>query len=128
MPGSPSNSRDRDGQDGEVRSKFQVDEREASLRSKNGSSDKGENETPETSDVEQAEGQNDLQRELSGPPYSIFSPRMKMWIIFLVSVSAVISPFAATTYYPALNVMAEVLDVTPTLTNVSVTTYMVCSA
>lgn len=66
-----------------------------------------------------------LQREASGPPYSIFSRRMKAWIIFLVSLSAVISPFAATTYYPALNVMSDVLHVTPTLTNISITTYMV---
>lgn len=77
------------------------------------------------SDLEPGPRDNALQREMSGPPYSIFSERMKRWIIFLVAVSAVISPFAATTYYPALNTMSRVLHVTPTLTNVSVTTYMV---
>lgn len=77
------------------------------------------------SDSEPDANDNALQREVSGPPYSIFSERMKRWIIFLVAVSAVISPFAATTYYPALNTMSRVLHVTPTLTNVSVTTYMV---
>lgn len=76
-------------------------------------------------DVEKNAPGRSLQRQVSGPPYSVFSNRMKMWIIFLVSISAVISPLAATTYYPALNVMSDILDVTPTLTNISITTYMV---
>lgn len=74
-------------------------------------------------------GRNDtrhsLAREVSGPPYSIFGPGTKMWIIFLVSISALISPFAATTYYPALNVLSDVLHVSPTMVNISITTYMV---
>ena len=51
-----------------------------------------------------------------------------MWITFLVSVSALISPFGATTFYPALNVLSDVLHVTPTMTNISITTYMVSIA
>jgi hypothetical protein len=66
-----------------------------------------------------------LQRQLSGPPYSIYTSRMKIWIIFLVSVSALISPFGATLFYPVLNVLSDVLHVTPTKTNVAITTYMV---
>lgn len=66
-----------------------------------------------------------LRQEVSGPPYSVFSSPMKIWIIFLVSVSALISPFGATTYYPALNVLTDVLHITPTMTNISITTYMV---
>ncbi|KAH7109476.1 major facilitator superfamily domain-containing protein [Dendryphion nanum] len=69
-----------------------------------------------------------LERAVSDTPYSIFGPAMKMWIIVLVSVSALISPFAATTYYPALNVLSEVLDITPTMVNVSITTYMIAQA
>jgi hypothetical protein len=76
-------------------------------------------------DLEKNATDGSLQRVVSGPPYSVFSDAMKMWIIFLVSVSALISPFAATTYYPALNVLSDVLHVTPTMTNVSITTYMV---
>jgi hypothetical protein len=76
-------------------------------------------------DLEKNETATSLQRVVSGAPYSVFSDAMKMWIIFLVSVSALISPFAATTYYPALNVLSDVLHVTPTMTNVSITTYMV---
>jgi hypothetical protein len=71
------------------------------------------------------EKKHPLVREISGPPYSIFGPGTKMWIIFLVSISALISPFAATTYYPALNVLSDVLHVTPTMVNISITTLMV---
>lgn len=81
--------------------------------------------TTDAIDIERNVTGTPLQREVSGPPYSIFSPAMKMWIIFLVSISALISPFAATTYYPALNVLADVLHVTPAMTNISITTYMV---
>jgi hypothetical protein len=75
--------------------------------------------------TEQHEKRHPLVREISGPPYSIFGPGTKMWIIFLVSISALISPFAATTYYPALNVLSDVLHVSPTMVNISITTYMV---
>lgn len=68
-----------------------------------------------------------LQRQDSGAPYSVFGKGMKIWIIFLVSVSALISPFGATTFLPALNVLTEVLDITPTQVNISITTYMVCT-
>ncbi|KAI8940457.1 hypothetical protein NX059_004143 [Plenodomus lindquistii] len=69
-----------------------------------------------------------LAKQVSGPPYSVFSQGMKIWIIFLVSVSALISPFGATTFLPALNVMSDVLHITPTQTNISVTTYMIAQA
>lgn len=68
-----------------------------------------------------------LQRSISGPPYSVFGKGMKIWIIFLVSVSALISPFGATTFLPALNIVSDVLHITPTQVNISITTYMVRS-
>jgi len=71
------------------------------------------------------EKRHPLAREISGPQYSIFRPGTKMWIIFLVSISALISPLAATTYYPALNVLSDVLHVSPTMVNISITTFMV---
>lgn len=83
-------------------------------------------ETSPEADVEKNGPRETLQRQVSGPPYSIFSSRMKTWIIFLVSISALISPFGATTVLPALNVLTGVLDITPTKANISVTTYMVC--
>jgi hypothetical protein len=67
----------------------------------------------------------ELQRQISGPLYSIWGHGAKIWIIFLVSLSALISPFGATTFFPALNVLTDVLDITPTRLNISITTYMV---
>ncbi len=64
----------------------------------------------------------------SGPPYTIFSHRAKMFIVVSVSVSSLISPFGATTFYPALNVLAKQLNVSPTLVNLALTTYMVSFA
>ncbi|KAF1975161.1 MFS general substrate transporter [Bimuria novae-zelandiae CBS 107.79] len=78
-------------------------------------------------DVEKG-AETELQRHVSELPYSIFSSRMKIWIIVLVSVSALISPFGATLFYPALNVLSDVLDVTPAMTNVAITTYMIAQA
>lgn len=78
-------------------------------------------------DVEKDGGvQPTLQRTMSEPPYSVFSKGMKTWIIFLVSVSALISPFGASMFLPALNVLSDVLDITPSQVNISITTYMVC--
>ncbi|KAF9736295.1 hypothetical protein PMIN06_008270 [Paraphaeosphaeria minitans] len=81
-----------------------------------------------TQDVEKGAEEVTLQRTVSGPPYSIFTPRMKLWIIFLVSVSALISPFGATLFYPVLNVLSDELHVTPTKTNIAITTYMIAQA
>ena len=71
-------------------------------------------------------GRLELSRTMSGPPYTIFSPRAKMFIVMSVSVSSLISPFGATTFYPALNTLAKQLNVTPALINLALTTYMVC--
>lgn len=79
----------------------------------------------DTVDAEKDAGHTALERQLSGPPYSTFSPRMKIWIISLVSISALISPFGATLFYPVLNLLSDVLHVTPAMTNVAITTYMV---
>ncbi|KAF1925372.1 MFS general substrate transporter [Didymella exigua CBS 183.55] len=76
-------------------------------------------------DIEKNGPRAAIQRQVSGPPYSVFSSRMKTWIIFLVSISALISPFGATTMLPALNVLTDVLDITPTKANISITTYMI---
>ncbi|TKA75443.1 hypothetical protein B0A55_04884 [Friedmanniomyces simplex] len=66
-----------------------------------------------------------LARTPSAPPYTIFTHRTKMFIVASVSISSLISPFGATTFYPALNDLAQDLHVTPTLINLSLTTYMI---
>lgn len=76
-------------------------------------------------EVEKEGPRANLERQVSEPPYSIFSKGMKTWIVFLVSISALISPFGASMFLPALNVLTNVLDITPTQVNISITTYMV---
>ena len=87
-----------------------------------------ETRTSQEFDLEKAGLRPDLVRTVSEPPWSVFSKRMKIWIIFLVSISALISPFGASMFLPALNVLSDVLDITPTQVNISITTYMVCLA
>jgi hypothetical protein len=58
-------------------------------------------------------------------PYSVFSPGLRRWIVILVSISALTSPFGATTFLPAINVLAGRLGITASQINVSITTYMV---
>ena len=85
-----------------------------------------EKDASQEADVNGSTQQTDLERQVSEPPYSVFSNGMKIWIIALVSVSALISPFGASMFLPALNVLSDVLDITPTQVNISITTYMVC--
>jgi hypothetical protein len=85
-----------------------------------------ETRTSQDIDLEKAGLRPDLERQFSEPPWSVFSKGMKIWIIFLVSISALISPFGASMFLPALNVLSDVLDITPTQVNISITTYMVC--
>jgi len=87
-----------------------------------------EKEPYEAIDLEQNATGAPLDRVPSGPPYSIFSPRAKTFILVLVSISSLISPFGATTFYPALDVLAAQLHVTPSQINLSLTTYMIAQA
>ena len=80
-------------------------------------------------DIEERPQRLELSRTVStGPPYTIFSSRAKVFIVASVSVSSLISPFGATTFYPAINVLADQLHVTPTLINLALTTYMIAQA
>jgi hypothetical protein len=82
---------------------------------------------PEITAERQQEGcdVNSLSRVVSGPPYSIFSTKAKIFIVVMVSISALVSPFAATLFYPALNILADELHVSESLITLSITTYMV---
>ena len=77
-------------------------------------------------DVEKAVEQKVVEQQTPEAPYSVFGEGTKIWIIILVSFSALISPFAATMFLPALTVIADALGVTPTKVNLSLTTFMVC--
>ncbi|KAM0484208.1 hypothetical protein ACHAPX_001627 [Trichoderma viride] len=74
---------------------------------------------PVLNDVEQCLG------PAIGEPYSIFSRRMKIWITFMATVASVVSPMTAHIYFPALDALAEELNVSISLINFTLTSYMI---
>lgn len=58
-------------------------------------------------------------------PYSSFSKWEKRFIVFMASGAGLFSSLSAQIYFPALNTLAEDLNVTSTLINLTVTSYMV---
>ncbi|KAH0496982.1 hypothetical protein TgHK011_004320 [Trichoderma gracile] len=58
-------------------------------------------------------------------PYSIFSRRMKIWITVMATIASVVSPMTAHVYFPALDALAEELNVSISLINLTLTSYMI---
>ena len=71
------------------------------------------------------DGEHNVSRVSSGPPYSAFPRGMKVWITVMVTVGSFISPVTANIYFPALNPIAEDLQVSTSLINLTLTTYMI---
>lgn len=61
----------------------------------------------------------------SGPVYSAFSVWKKRYIVIMVTWAAFISPTSANIYFPALNPLKEQLNVSTTLINLTLTSYMI---
>ncbi|KIV92445.1 hypothetical protein PV10_03742 [Exophiala mesophila] len=61
----------------------------------------------------------------AGPVYSVFSKNQKRFIIFMASWAGFFSPISGTIYYPALNPLAADLNVSNTLINLTLTSYMI---
>ncbi|KAI1160479.1 chloramphenicol resistance protein [Nemania serpens] len=72
--------------------------------------------------------ENTLSRVSSGPPYSVFSPGMKRWIVGMNCVAAFMSPITANIYFPALPTLARDLGVGLDQINITLTTYMILQA
>ena len=69
-----------------------------------------------------------IQSQLEEPPeplYSIYTHHEKALVIVLVSFLAIISPLSSLIYLPALPSIAKDLDVSISLVNLTVTTYLV---
>ncbi|KAI6084864.1 MFS general substrate transporter [Hypoxylon rubiginosum] len=66
-----------------------------------------------------------LSRVSSGPPYTVFSPSIKRWIIFMNCISAFISPITANIYFPAIPALSRDLGVSVGQINLTLTTYMI---
>ncbi|KAF7167808.1 hypothetical protein CNMCM5623_000996 [Aspergillus felis] len=59
------------------------------------------------------------------PPYCILPKGDKISIILLVSFAAIISPISSGIYFPALNNLAQDLNVSISLINITITTYLI---
>ncbi|KAI1027847.1 hypothetical protein LB503_011867, partial [Fusarium chuoi] len=59
------------------------------------------------------------------PPYTVFSDWEKVGIIILVSFLAMISPLSSTVFLPAIPSIAKDMDVSISLINLTVTTYLI---
>ncbi|RSL38457.1 hypothetical protein CEP53_014855 [Fusarium sp. AF-6] len=66
-----------------------------------------------------------MSRVSSGPLYSSFSKNTKRWITAMVTTASFVSPLTANIYFPALNPIAEDLDVSVSLINITLTSYMI---
>ncbi|RHZ58911.1 hypothetical protein CDV55_106116 [Aspergillus turcosus] len=62
---------------------------------------------------------------LTGAPYCILPECEKIFIILLVSFAAIISPISSSIYFPALNNIAKDLNVSISLINITITTYLI---
>lgn len=72
----------------------------------------------------------DSEVTLSGvtPPYSSFGAWMKRYIVFTAAGAGLFSSLSAQIYFPSLNVIAEDLNVSNSMINLTVTSYMVCKS
>lgn len=61
----------------------------------------------------------------SDAPYSVFTETQKRFIIFTASWAGFFSPVSSQIYFPALNTLARDLNVSSTLINLTLTSYMV---
>ena len=61
----------------------------------------------------------------TGPAYSVFTHGQKIYIIAMVTFAAFISPLSANIYFPALNPLSHDLNVSNTLINLTLTSYMI---
>lgn len=60
--------------------------------------------------------------------YSSFTKWEKKFIVFTATIGAFFSPFTAQIYFPALNTLAEDLNVSSSKINLTMTTYMILQA
>lgn len=107
----------------------------SSVKGESDSESLGDQHTDQTVAIEllttQSRGQPALDDVEQGPrpatdePYSIFSRRMKIWITFMATVASIISPMTAFIYFPALDALADELNVSISLINFTLTSYMI---
>ena len=86
----------------------------------------GNVETSNQGDKEPLDG-NSPARPLPSPPYSVFMPAQKKWIIFLAAWAGWFSTASSFIYFPAIPFMAHDIGVSIQKINLTVTSYMIAS-
>ena len=66
-----------------------------------------------------------LSKTISQKPYSAFSPGEKWFIVIMTSAASFFSPLSGQIYFPVLPILTQAYNITPSLTNVSITTYLI---
>jgi len=66
-------------------------------------------------------------RPLPSPPYSVFRPAQKRWIIFIAAWAGWFSTASSFIYFPAIPFMAHDMGVSIQTINLTVTSYMIAS-
>jgi len=78
---------------------------------------------------EQSQPATNAQRTVTtssnAPPHSVFTSGQKKFIVFMASWAGFFSPVSANIYFPALNALAADLNVSYTLINLTLTSYMI---
>jgi hypothetical protein len=82
-------------------------------------------EIPPSSDSAAVAPEQEGENVAPEPPFSIFSSRQKLFITTMASLAALFSPISTVIYYPALDTLAKEFDVSFTLINLTVTSYLV---
>ncbi|KAF2792170.1 MFS general substrate transporter [Melanomma pulvis-pyrius CBS 109.77] len=103
-----------------VRKQEVLDSYLVSLASHHQSADQAENEQIHPRDLEAL---SNIQS--NSPPYSIFSKRQKAFIVFLTAWAGFFSPLSANIYFPALTTLTREFNVSSTLMNLTLTSYMI---
>jgi hypothetical protein len=77
-------------------------------------------------DVERAEAPAEITREPTNDvPFSIYTHKQKIAIVLTASTAGFISPMTGAIYLPALNSVASDLNVSSSLINLTLTSYLV---
>lgn len=64
----------------------------------------------------------------SDPPYTVFSSKMKVTIVFLATIAGCLNQFAQNIFYPSISIISADLHVTVAKTNYTVTAYIIFQA
>ncbi|KIW10411.1 hypothetical protein PV08_11374 [Exophiala spinifera] len=66
-----------------------------------------------------------LSTTISPKPYTVFSPGMKWFIVIMTTMASFFSPLSGQIYFPVLPILTKVYKITPSQTNISITTYLI---